>query len=57
LNFIPNDRAVVSESGIKTAYDFDYLANLGIDAVLIGEAFMRSDSINETIVSLRSVKV
>jgi len=57
LNLIPNDRAVVSESGIKTAYDFDYLANLGIDAVLIGEAFMRSDSINETIVSLRSVKV
>jgi len=57
LNFIPNDRAVVSESGIKTAYDFDYLANLGIDAVLIGEAFMRSDSINETIESLRSVKV
>jgi len=45
LKAIPKEKIVVSESGIKTKNDILYLKSLGINAVLIGEAFMRSDDI------------
>jgi indole-3-glycerol phosphate synthase len=51
--YIPNDKAVVSESGIKTLEDMKYLRESGIDAVLIGETFMRAPSIIEKINELR----
>lgn len=54
MNYIPNDRAVVSESGIKDANDIKYLKGLGVDAVLIGETFMRAPSIKEKINELRN---
>ncbi|MEA2988761.1 MAG: indole-3-glycerol phosphate synthase [Alphaproteobacteria bacterium] len=38
---IPPDRIAVSESGISTAADLDYLAGLGISAFLVGESLMR----------------
>jgi indole-3-glycerol phosphate synthase len=37
---IPEDRVVVSESGIKTREDMEKLESWGVDAVLVGEAFM-----------------
>jgi len=37
---IPDDRIVVSESGIRTRADIERLAGLGVHAVLIGEALM-----------------
>ena len=52
MNYIPHDKAVVSESGISTPEDIKYLRNLGVDAVLIGEALMRAPSITEKINSL-----
>ena len=42
---IPKDKVVVSESGIKTYEDVMFLKSLGVNAVLIGEAFMESDDI------------
>jgi len=39
---IPKDILVVSESGIKTAEDIKYLNSIGVNAVLIGETFMRN---------------
>jgi indole-3-glycerol phosphate synthase len=54
INRIPHDRAVVSESGIKTADDMKYLKNLGVDAVLIGETLMRAESIQGKINELRA---
>ena len=39
---IPDDVVCVSESGISTADDIRRLTEAGFDAVLIGEAFMRS---------------
>jgi indole-3-glycerol phosphate synthase len=42
INRIPKDRTVVSESGVKTAQDMKYLRDIGADAVLIGESFMRA---------------
>jgi len=53
IKYIPTDKIVISESGISTAQDIKYLESLGVDAVLIGEAFMRNiedrDKINEFI--------
>ncbi|MCX5712937.1 MAG: indole-3-glycerol phosphate synthase TrpC [Candidatus Omnitrophica bacterium] len=42
---VPKDRVIVSESGIKTNADIKYLKSLGINAVLVGEAFMQSADI------------
>lgn len=49
LKKIPNDKIVVSESGIKTKKDVELLKNTGINAVLIGETLMRSKNIGETV--------
>ncbi|MBL7069151.1 MAG: indole-3-glycerol phosphate synthase TrpC [Candidatus Omnitrophica bacterium] len=45
VNSIPEDKTVISESGIQTYENIMFLKSLGIDAVLIGETFMRSDDI------------
>ena len=45
INAIPHDKIRVSESGIRTRENVSYLRSLGVDAVLIGEVFMRSDDI------------
>jgi indole-3-glycerol phosphate synthase len=42
---VPKDKIIVSESGIKTADDVKYLKSLGVNAVLIGEAFMLASDI------------
>lgn len=41
IEFIPKDKIIISESGIKTIEDLQDLRSLGVDAVLIGEMFMR----------------
>lgn len=49
IKHIPKDTIVVSESGIKTSEDIKYLRSLGVNAVLIGETFMRNiENIEET---------
>lgn len=53
MNYIPHGKAVISESGIKTPEDMKYLKNLGVDAVLIGETFMRAPSIGAKVQELR----
>jgi indole-3-glycerol phosphate synthase len=45
IRIIPKDKVVVSESGINAREDVSYLGSLGVSAVLVGEAFMRSDDI------------
>ena len=52
LKYIPSDKVVISESGIKTRQDMDYIKNLGIDGVLIGELFMRAPSIIDKVKEL-----
>jgi len=42
---LPPDMVLVSESGIKTAEDAQQVANWGADAILVGEALMRSGDI------------
>ena len=45
IRLIPANRVRVSESGIKTYEDVMFLKSLGVNAVLIGEAFMEADDI------------
>lgn len=45
LPLVPADKIVVSESGIKTREDIRNLKQLGVNAVLIGEALMASNNI------------
>lgn len=50
---IPNDRIFVSESGITTASDVQKLREIGVNAVLIGEALMRADDKTAKLKELR----
>lgn len=52
---VPDGGILVSESGIKTAEDMKFLADLGADAVLIGETLMRSGSVESSMRELRSL--
>lgn len=52
LPFIPEDIVKVSESGIQTLKDVLLLKGLGTNAVLIGEALMKADNLEEKIKEL-----
>ncbi|MBW2645395.1 MAG: indole-3-glycerol phosphate synthase TrpC [Deltaproteobacteria bacterium] len=45
----PKDTLCVSESGIRTADDIDILRQAGVDAILIGTAFMKARNIAEKV--------
>ncbi|MCF8179677.1 MAG: indole-3-glycerol phosphate synthase TrpC, partial [Sulfuritalea sp.] len=44
LGRIPKDRIVITESGILTPTDVDQMRSQGVNAFLVGEAFMRAQS-------------
>lgn len=52
LNDIPDDRIVVSESGIRTRDDVVRLQKSGVDAVLVGESLMREKDIGRKVKEL-----
>jgi len=45
IRLIPQNKTIVSESGVKTYEDVMFLKSIGVNAVLIGEAFMESSDI------------
>ncbi|MFA6141665.1 MAG: indole-3-glycerol phosphate synthase TrpC [Candidatus Omnitrophota bacterium] len=45
IRMIPQNRIKISESGIRSYEDVMFLKSLGVNAVLIGEAFMEADDI------------
>ncbi|MFH1540721.1 MAG: indole-3-glycerol phosphate synthase TrpC [Elusimicrobiota bacterium] len=49
---IPDGKVVISESGIKTRQDIEKLKNIEVNAVLIGEYFMRSQNIKKAVAKL-----
>lgn len=53
ISYIPQDKVIVSESGISNRKDMEFLESIGIDAVLIGESFMKTKSIKDKIKELR----
>jgi indole-3-glycerol phosphate synthase len=54
---IPEEIAVVAESGIFTAGDVERLANANVDAILVGEALVTSDDIGAKVRELSGVDV
>lgn len=50
---VPKDILFVSESGIRNSEDVDALREIGVDAVLIGEAFMRAEDKKAMLAALR----
>ncbi|MGS2722859.1 indole-3-glycerol phosphate synthase TrpC [Porticoccus sp. GXU_MW_L64] len=52
LSMIPDDKVVVTESGIHTAEDVAIMREHNINAFLVGEAFMRADEPGERLAEL-----
>jgi indole-3-glycerol phosphate synthase len=52
LKDIPDDRVVVSESGIRTRGDVVMLQKAGVDAILVGESLMREKDIGKKVKEL-----
>lgn len=52
---IPDEIAVVAESGIFTAKDVERLGNANVDAILVGEALVTADDIPATVRELSNV--
>jgi indole-3-glycerol phosphate synthase len=52
LKEIPSDRLVVTESGILARKDVDAMRAEGVNAFLVGEAFMRADDPGEALARL-----
>ncbi|MGE5172720.1 MAG: indole-3-glycerol phosphate synthase TrpC [Betaproteobacteria bacterium] len=52
LKDIPEDRTVVSESGITTRDDVVMLQKAGVDAILVGESLMREEDIGKKVKEL-----
>jgi indole-3-glycerol phosphate synthase len=55
LTHMPADACVVSESGIRTRADVERLEHAGVEAVLIGETFMRAEDIGAKVRELRGL--
>jgi indole-3-glycerol phosphate synthase len=53
---IPEDRILVSESGINTPNDVIFLLESGAKAVLVGTVLMKAENVEQKLVELRGVK-
>ncbi|REK77245.1 indole-3-glycerol phosphate synthase TrpC [Paenibacillus paeoniae] len=49
IGMIPQDVTIISESGIASRKDMDYLQSVGAHGVLIGEHFMRQQDVSEAV--------
>ena len=49
IPLIPNGKIIVAESGIDNKEIINELHKVGVDAFLIGEHFMRQESIEDTL--------
>jgi indole-3-glycerol phosphate synthase len=53
---IPSDIAIVAESGIFTAKDVERLSKVNVDAILVGEALVTAENIEEKVKELSGMK-
>jgi indole-3-glycerol phosphate synthase len=49
IRMIPENKIIVSESGIESYEQVMFLKSLGVNAVLIGGAFMKAENVGEKI--------
>ncbi|MEW6324096.1 MAG: indole-3-glycerol phosphate synthase TrpC, partial [Nitrospirota bacterium] len=52
LKEVPDEKIMVSESGIASRRDVQRLAEAGVDAILVGETFMRAENIGAKVKEL-----
>ncbi len=52
---IPNGKIIVAESGITEHEQLEELHNQGVDAFLIGEHFMRQESVEEAVKKIKGI--
>ncbi len=52
IKFIPNDKIIISESGISLRADIEKLISIGVNGALIGEAFTKETDIEQKIKEL-----
>lgn len=50
--FIPSNITLVSESGVKTPQDVEFLSQFGVDAILVGSSIMSSSNIHQKVEEL-----
>lgn len=55
-DLIPKDVLFVSESGVGSAQDIERLREIGVDAVLVGEALMRAADKKTKLAELRGIR-
>lgn len=53
---IPDDRIIVSESGIKNFGDVQMLKMLGVDAILVGESLLKQEDVGTAAKTLMGLK-
>jgi len=53
--YVPKDRILVSESGIKTSDDVRFLLDSGAKAVLVGTVLMKAEDVKQKLMELRAV--
>ncbi|NEW06069.1 indole-3-glycerol phosphate synthase TrpC [Paenibacillus sp. SYP-B3998] len=56
IQYMPTGKTVVSESGISSVQDMGYLQQIGSQAVLIGEHFMRQPVVEEAVYDLMGAR-
>ncbi|AFZ83064.1 indole-3-glycerol phosphate synthase TrpC [Candidatus Kinetoplastidibacterium crithidiae] len=54
INFIPEDKIIITESGINSPEDLKFMRENKVNAFLIGEYFMKSDNPGEQLKTLLS---
>ncbi len=50
---LPSDSILVSESGIQSNNDLEYLKTVNTNAILVGEHFMKSDDIKKAVLEMK----
>ena len=55
VELIPKDKIIVSESGIKSGSEVEWLEAIGVNAILVGESLMTSKNLKEKIDDLMSI--
>ena len=55
MDEVPDEVVVVSESGIRSAEDVRLLGDEGVDAILVGEALLRSPDSKVATAAMSSV--
>jgi indole-3-glycerol phosphate synthase len=54
---VPDDRVRVAESAVRSAEDAQRMAEVGFDAVLVGEAFVRATDPSSLVGAMAAVNV